>query len=162
MQLRKIGIIGIGNPLRRDDGIGIILINCLKGQKKELPNCLELVDAGALGMNLLHIFARFDVILLIDAIDFKGAIGESRILTLDDIRRKHIQFRTSTHETDFLQIVQLSKELNELPDKLLIFGIQPKDTSYGMGLTQEMEAVVNVLVLKIKHQIELLLKQNIG
>ena len=52
----KAGIIGVGNPLRRDDGIGIVLLEKLIEKKSDLPEGIEYIDGGTGGMNLLHIF----------------------------------------------------------------------------------------------------------
>jgi hydrogenase maturation protease len=69
---KKIGIIGLGNPLRCDDGIGLLLLQHIQKQKKILPKNIEYIDGGISGMNLLHLLAQFDTVLLIDAVDFKG------------------------------------------------------------------------------------------
>jgi len=59
--MKKIGVIGIGNPLRKDDGIGIVLLEKLVEIKDDLPDDIEYIDGGTGGMNLLHLFARFDI-----------------------------------------------------------------------------------------------------
>ena len=48
---KKIGIIGLGNPLRHDDGIGLLLLQHLQTQKKILPKNIEYIDDGTNGMN---------------------------------------------------------------------------------------------------------------
>jgi hydrogenase maturation protease len=85
---QKIGIIGLGNPLRRDDGIGLLLLQHLQTQKKNLPKNIEYIDGGTSGMNLLHLLAQFDVVMLIDAVDFKGKPGDARVFSLNDIQNQ--------------------------------------------------------------------------
>jgi len=151
--MKKFGVIGVGNPLRSDDGIGIILLEKLIGRKDELPNGIEYVDGGTGGMNLLHVLTRFDVVLIIDAVNFDGNAGESRLFKLDDVNSKKISATVSTHETDILKILQLSKELDEIPSDLFIFGIQPKDTSHGHSLSQELKEGVELHLKNLRKEI---------
>jgi len=151
--MKKIGIIGLGNALRRDDGIGIVLLELIQKRKKEFPKSIEFIDGGTGSMNLLHVLARFDIVLIIDAVDFKGHVGETRLFTLDEIYSRKVQVRLSTHESDFLNVLQLSKELKELPSKLFVFGIQPHDVSHGIGLSEELIAALDDLVKKLTQEI---------
>lgn len=59
----------------------------------------------------------------------------------------------STHESDVLKIINLSKELGEIPDQLFIFGVQPKDTSQGDSLSSELQQSVESLALSLKNEI---------
>ena len=52
--MKKIGVIGIGNPLRRDDGIGILLLEKLVERKENMPDDIEYIDGGTGGMNRNH------------------------------------------------------------------------------------------------------------
>ncbi len=152
--MKKIGIIGIGNLLRKDDGVGIVLLERLQKQKKELPKNIEFIDGGTGGMNLLHLLAQFDIVLLIDAVDFKARPGQARVFSLKDIQSQKKPVMMSTHDSDFLNLLRLSQELKELPETLVIFGVQPRDVSHGMGLSKEIETVLDDLYLKLQKEIQ--------
>jgi hydrogenase maturation protease len=152
--MQKIGIIGIGNLLRKDDGVGIFLLERLQKQKKELPKNIEFIDGGTGGMNLLHLLAQFDTVLLIDAVDFKGRPGETRVFSLKDIQSQKKPVMISTHDSDFLNLLRLSQELKELPEILVIFGVQLRDISHGIGLSKEIETVLDDLILKLQNEIQ--------
>jgi hydrogenase maturation protease len=149
----KAGIIGVGNPLRRDDGIGIILLEKLIEKKDDLPQDIEYIDGGTGGVNLLHILALFDVALIIDAVNLNGKPGESKLFKSEDVCSKKSSINISTHESDVLKIINLSKELGEIPDELFIFGVQPKDTSQGDGLSSELQQSVESLTLSLQNEI---------
>jgi hydrogenase maturation protease len=151
--MKKIGVIGVGNPLRRDDGIGIVLLGKLIGRKDELPDGIEFIDGGIGGMNLLHLFACFDVVVIIDAVNFDGNIGESKLFTTEDVYSKKTQINISTHESDILKIIHLSKKLGENPDEIFIFGIQPKDTSFGQDFSSELQQKVEPLSVSLQNEI---------
>jgi len=152
--MEKIGIIGIGNLLRKDDGVGIVLLELLVKRKKEFPKNIEFIDGGTGGMNLLHLLARFDTVLLIDAVDFKGRPGETRVFSLKDIQSQKKPVIMSTHDSDFFNLLRLSQELKELPETLVIFGVHPRDVSHGMGLSKEIETVLDDLNLKLQKEIQ--------
>lgn len=151
--MKNIGVIGIGNPLRRDDGIGIVLLEKLIERKDELPSDIEFIDGGTSGMNLLHLLARFDIVVIIDAVNFNGNIGESKLFTTGEVYSKKTRFNISTHESDFLKIIHLSKELGENPDEIFIFGVQPKDTSHGQDFSLDLQQKIEPLLISLQNEI---------
>ena len=159
--MKRIGVIGIGNPLRQDDGIGIILLERLVERKDDLPGGIEYIDGGTGGMNLLHLLARFDIVVLIDAVKFCGHTGESKLFKAEDVYSKKIQIRTSTHDSDFLKIMQLSKELGESPDEAYIFGVQPKDTSHGSNPSHELQQKIDLLLDNLTSELKIILNPKI-
>lgn len=152
--MKKIGVIGLGNPLRCDDGIGIVLLELVRKNRKDFSKRIEFVDGGTGGMNLLHFLAQYGTALIIDAVLFDGRPGEIRFFDKKEILRKSLQVKLSTHEADFFQILRLSKELKELPSQLFFFGIQPKNISHGTKLSPELTyalpRIYEELVMKIK------------
>ena len=133
--MKKIGIIGVGNPLRADDGIGILLIEELS--KREIPEGMDLIDGGIIGMSIVHDLAKFHLVVILDAVDFGGRCGETRLFSVEDI--ESLNLSTSAHELDLLEMIKLSKELGEVPDKIFIFGVQPGDLSLKIGISREIE-----------------------
>ena len=108
-------------------------------------------------MNLLHLLAEFDTVLLIDAVDFKGKPGDARVFSLEDIWSLKKPVIISTHDSDFLNILRLSQELKELPETLVIFGVQPRDVSYGIGLSKDIEMIIDDLYLRVQKEIQTLI-----
>jgi len=151
---KKIGVIGLGNPLRRDDGIGLLLLQYLHEQINKLSKNIEFIDGGTSGMNLLHLLGKYDTIFILDAVDFKGIPGEIKKFTLAEVKNQKIQFFHSTHEPDFLNVLAFLKELDELPKQLLIFGVQSKDISYGTGLSKELCSLLPNIKKQIIEEIQ--------
>ncbi len=83
--MNRVRVIGVGNPLLGDDGLGIAAIEQL--QLLQLPEEVELIDGGCGGLNLVHLFAGCRRVVLIDAADFGGQPGESRQLAATDLPR---------------------------------------------------------------------------
>jgi len=147
--MKKTAIIGIGNSLRKDDSLGLVLLEKLKEKKTELPEGMEFIEGGLGGMVLLHYLADFDIAYIIDAVDFSGEPGELRFFEKDDVVSKKVKISFSTHEDDFLKVVKLSEELNEIPEKIYIFGIQPKDMGLGCDLSPAIEGSIDENLKKI-------------
>jgi hydrogenase maturation protease len=150
MVSKLIGIIGVGNPLRKDDGIGILLLDYIREESEHLPEEVSFVDGGTGGMNLLHLFNRFDIIILLDAVNFNGVPGETRFFSFDEIISQKEVSKVSTHNADVFQIIKLSQELNECPDQIFVFGVQPADVSFGDGLTDTIQNKLDDIVTTMK------------
>ncbi len=151
--MKKIGVIGVGNPLRRDDGIGILLLEKLADRKHELPGDIEYIDGGTGSMNLLHLLARFDIVFIIDAAHFNAVAGYGKLFTLQEIKNNRTSLLPSTHGSDILEIIRLSKNIDEAPKHILFFGVQPKDTSVGTELSKELQQNIGKLVTKLMREV---------
>jgi hydrogenase maturation protease len=133
-----LGVIGIGNPLRHDDAIGIVLLNHLRG-RAGAPSSVSFLDGGTGGMNLLYLIERYWAVMLLDAVQFGGAPGEWRFFSYDEAVSTKEAGGLSTHTDDAFSIVRLAHELGRRPVHLFIFGVQPAEVSYGHGLSKILE-----------------------
>ena len=132
----KTAVVGIGNPLRKDDGIGIILVEKLREEKISNIVC---IDGGTGGIQLLPLLSKYDRIIIVDAVYFNGKPGETKIFRLDEIKVDRIKNLLSIHMMDVIQVIQLYGKLEgKIPD-ITIFGIKPYDTSPGTDLSPVLE-----------------------
>ncbi len=155
--MKKIGIIGIGNPLRKDDGIGIYLLERLRKDKDIAKKNLELIDGGTGGFSLIHDLKRFDTILIIDAVNFEGKPSGHKLIDLNDVKSKKGKVDFSTHESDLLNIINISKELKEIPESIFVFAIQPKSVDFGEGFCDEIKKNIDKIFNDLKKEIDKIL-----
>ncbi len=139
-KVRKIGIIGIGNILMGDDGVGVELLRLL--QEENLPRGVNVVNIGTNAMAMLHNLARFDAAIILDAVDFNGIPGQALVFSPDEVSTKKELLRLSTHESDVLNIIRLSRNLDECPEDIKIFAIQPFCMDRGKGLSPQVESLL--------------------
>ncbi len=133
---KKIAVIGLGNTLRRDDGIGIIILeSLLKFYQRE---DIDYLDYGSASFDLLHRLKTYEAVLLIDGINAGFSVGELKISELKDIEYKLDNFANSTHELNLKSIFELSKNL-DIKTKIYVAGIQIEDTSSGEGLSEALK-----------------------
>ncbi len=143
---KKVAVIGIGNTLRRDDGIGIaILESLLKFYKKE---GIDYLDFGSASFDLLHRLEAYDAVFLIDGINAGLSTGELKISELKDIEYKIDNAGTSTHELNLKDIFAFSKKLG-IKTKIYVAGIQVGDTSFGEGLSDALKNKEKDIIKKI-------------
>ncbi|MEM0492560.1 MAG: hydrogenase maturation protease [Candidatus Thermoplasmatota archaeon] len=157
----RIGIIGLGNPLRRDDGIGLVLLDHIKKKMSNITceHDIDYIDAGIPGVKLIHYLPVYDMVILIDAMDFKGKPGEYVLSTPDEMISKKNSKKVSTHEEDILNVLKLAKDINQYPKEVYIFGVQPNITSVGIGLSYELDKALPSLLDALRRTILMLMQK---
>jgi hydrogenase maturation protease len=131
-------IICLGNPLMRDEGIGIRLASELLARLAENPD-VEVMDLGTGGLAVLHAIERRKKIIFVDCAIMGQTPGTIVRFTPEQVRSKKLKMRYSLHEGDLLNTLELSRRLDECPDDIVIFGIEPKEIADGEGLTSELQ-----------------------
>ncbi len=137
---------GIGNRLRKDDGIGPFIIEKLRKKIKEKI----LIDAGETPENYLEfiISKNPEELIIIDAADFGEIPGKWRVFTEEDIRREKIR-SFSTHSIPLSLWIELLKR--ELPNlKVKLIGIQPQETDFGEGISDILKKKVEEVIKYIQ------------
>lgn len=128
----RLAVMGIGNDLKGDDGVGFHVVDELKKKIGKDPSVL-LVKAGV-PENHVREVKNFipDLFLVIDSAEFRGKPGETRIIKEEEIQK--IFF--SSHTTPLTIFTKLLR--NELPSvKIVIFGIQKLHTRFGLSLSRD-------------------------
>lgn len=119
----RIVVIGLGNPLMGDDGLGIAALERLRAQWR-VPGGVELVDGGTWGLSLLPTIEAADRLLLIDAIDAGDAPGALQVLERAQIPR-YLATKISPHEVDLRDVLALAELRRTLPGDTVAIGLQP-------------------------------------
>lgn len=148
-----ISVIGIGNPLRHDDAIGLILLDFLRENKKDFPSAISFFDGGTGGMNLLHLLTDSSIVLIIDAVQFGGNPGSWRFFSYDEVINTASSSNISTHISNIFEVVLIAKNLDKKPDYLYVFGVEPQDLSLGEGLSQSIQNNMSLIKKALKEKI---------
>ena len=139
---KDIIVLGLGNPLMSDEGIGVRIVELLQKQATQFPN-VEFIDAGTGGMNILHLIANRKKAILIDCALMGQAPGTIRKFTPDDVKSVKAVSHFSLHDVDILKVLELSKQLEECPPEVVIFGIEPAKVEQGDSLSPQLAAGIN-------------------
>ena len=131
-------VLGLGNPLMSDEGIGIYLINKLAELSEQFPE-VEFFDAGTGGITLLHLFEDRDRAIIIDCAFMDEEPGQIRRFTPDQVKSVKQLAHQSLHEQDIMKIIAMAKLMQQCPKEIILFGIQPKTLKQGEGISSEIE-----------------------
>ena len=151
--MKPILIICLGNPLMRDEGIGIRLASKLSVQLADNPN-VEVLDLGTCTMSAMHVIAGRKKVIFIDCAIMGQPPGTIRRFGPRDVRSLKVRMRYSMHEGDLINILELSRSLGECPDDIIIFGIEPKEIAHGEGLSRELENNIQQYVQVIMNELD--------
>jgi hydrogenase maturation protease len=148
---KKILVLGIGNLLLRDEGVGIHVVNELSARYQFSEN-VELVDGGTLGSRLIGVMSDCDELIVVDAVKNGGTPGslyrmEGTELSLNS------PIKNSLHEASFLETL-LQCQILGYEFKTVIIGIEPEDLSpWSDELTPTVKSQVPELVQAVLREI---------
>lgn len=142
----KIAVIGLGNSLRRDDGIGLAILESLLNDYKQ-PG-VDYLNFGISSFDLVHRLQDYDSVLLIDGIAANLAAGELKIFSLQEASFVNKEQPVSSHELNLKDIFRLAQQL-ELKAKIYVAGVQVSDVSFGESLSGALRASLKDNTLQI-------------
>jgi len=131
-------ILGCGNLLLQDEGVGVHLIEYLKD--KELPADVELLDGGTAGFSLVDFITQASKVVIVDAVKAGGRPGDIYCFGLEDFETEDSP-KTSLHDITLKDVFAMAKKLGPLP-KIRIIGIEPKSIDYGTELSAEISRLL--------------------
>lgn len=141
---RRCAVLGIGNPLMADDGLGIHVVQALQKQAQAFGVAdyrVDLIDGGTLGYLLIDRLAGYDALIVIDAANFRTAPGTLRVLCDDDLDAfLSDRSSTSVHEVSLIDLLQMLRLSNEAPRALALVGVQPALIDWSTELTPAVAA----------------------
>jgi hydrogenase maturation protease len=143
----KILVLGLGNPILSDDGVGFVLVDELQKIIKDKNVIFEKISLA--GMEVLETMLDYDKVILLDSIQLGDEPGKVHQLTEDDI---HLTQHTSTHDLGFKTVLDLGKQYysDRMPKQLLIYGIEAKDVvTFSESLTPQVKEKIPDILTKI-------------
>lgn len=143
-------IIGIGNILQKDDGIGVHVAQRL--DKMTLPQDVQVIDCGTGLINLLSYLTDIDKLIVIDAIKTGSLPGTIFKLQDKDIYESPSN-SSSLHHFSIMDTLKILDKISKKPFTIII-GIEPKEINIGMELSREIEnkipAIINLVLDEIR------------
>ena len=130
-------VLGVGNILLRDEGVGVRVIEHLLAQYSFSSN-VELMDGGTLGVRLLDPIANAGVLIVVDALRNGQPPGTVYRMSAEELPRC-ISFKNSLHQTGLLETLAYAEMLGKRPETVVI-GVEPADISpWGLELTETLK-----------------------
>ncbi len=149
MSLGRTVVLGVGNLLLRDEGVGIHAVRRLT-QEYRLPAEVEVVDGGCAGYALFEVVARAERVVVVDALLTEAPAGTMfRFRPADLDGEVGGGVRLSLHDVGILEVLQAAQLLGHRPE-VVILGVQPADVSpFGVELSPVLAGVLPELVERL-------------
>lgn len=150
-------IIGIGNILRGDDGIGPYIIKEL--EKENLPDCIELIDIGSDAFSIIDYFAGKQPVLVLDCAQMGESPGKIIKFEVKDNNLSILDKAISIHGFGFSDVYKMALSLYESVPCTVI-GIQPKSIEFNTGLSNEVRQKVPSIIKMVIEETNKYVKKN--
>jgi len=146
----QILIIGLGNDYRGDDAVGRVLARKLQAIAGENVRVLEESGEGAA---LMESWKGGDFVILIDAVHSGGAAGT--VHRFDTVTQPvpGSFFHYSTHAFSVAEAIELARALNQLPPRLIVYGIEGKNFDSRVGLSPEVKAAAEEVFCRVREEL---------
>lgn len=152
MAMLRTLVLGLGNPIMGDDGVGVAALQRLRNDW-QLPTDVEVVDGGTWGMNLLPLIETAERLVLLDAINTGSPPGTLTVLERHELPR-YFALKLSPHQIDLREVLALAELRGALPRELVALGIQPAVVEMQTELTPPVEAALGKLVDLVADRLE--------
>ena len=136
-------VLGLGNILLRDEGVGVRVVQAMEGV--ELPRDVELFDGATAGLDLVDALADRRKVIVIDAIEGDSEPGTVLRLSPEELAPRNAQ-SVSLHEIGLLDALVAAEQLGVRPKEVVIFGVKPKEVSCGLELSPEIDRLVPEII----------------
>lgn len=138
--MKPVLILGLGNPLQGDDGVGCRIAEAL--QRQTLPDDVEVMDGGTPGIGLLNLFEGRQCVIIVDAAEMGTKAGEYRRFEPYEIALTGSNQRFSLHRTGVIDALALARELNIALPRIIFFGVQPARVEWRDSLSPQVQTAV--------------------
>lgn len=143
----RIVVLGVGNILLSDEGVGVRAVESLKREYR-LPPEVEVIDGGTSGMELLEDLACADHLIIVDAV--RSGRAPASIVKLAG-EQVPVFFRTklSPHQIGLSDVLATLELTGEQPGGITVIGVEPVSLETAMALSPQVEALLPQVVERV-------------
>jgi len=144
----KTVVLGLGNTLLGDDGVGIYALNELQSnwQDHENQNSIEFVDGGTLSFTLTETLYGADNLIIIDAAQLNAPPGEVKVFTDEEMDTfVRTSKCSSVHEVSLSELLDMARLLDTLPTRRALIGVQPETVDWADQPTEKVKNAIPIM-----------------
>jgi hydrogenase maturation protease len=145
-------VLGLGNLVHGDDGVGVHAIERLKRDPRVPPSAV-LMDGGTQGMSLIPHVSGFERVLVLDAVDAGEKPGT--LIRLQGGAIENLPGKPSVHQLGFADLLISMKLLGQAPKEVIVLGVQPQSTDWSAELTPAVRSSLDELMTLVIDQLRL-------
>ncbi len=139
-------VVGVGNAFRGDDGVGLAVAGRLR---ERVPPSTSVVACEREPSRLLEVWSGAESALLIDAVDSGAAPGTLHRFDASRNALPERVFRSSTHAFGLGETIELARALGQLPESVIVHGVEGRAFDAGQALSEPVEAAVDGAVAAV-------------
>lgn len=144
-------ILGIGNILLSDDGVGVHVIRALDALESDaISQVAALRDGGTLGISLLSEIEEYGSLVAVDAVELGAEPGTVKIFQGPDMDRQLTGKKRTAHEVALADLMSAARLAGCEPSRRALVAVQPESTEWGLSLTPAVGAAVPIACMEIK------------
>jgi hydrogenase maturation protease len=147
-----IAVLGLGNLVHADDGVGIHAIHQLQRDPRISPDVM-LLDGGTQGLSLASHISGFARLLVIDAVDAGERPGT--LMRFEGEALQGMPGKPSVHQLGFADLMIALKLLDESPEHVVVIGVQPWSTEWSAELTAPVRQALPALLDAVMEQLDI-------
>lgn len=137
-------VLGVGNLVMGDDGVGVRVVQRLQSEYR-MPVHVEIMDGGTLGLDILPRLDGVGRLLMVDAVETGHGPGTCVRLAGEEIPLV-LENRISPHQMGIRDLLGVARLIGNLPQEIVLIGVQPGNIEMGTELTPDVEAKVDVML----------------
>jgi hydrogenase maturation protease len=137
-------VLGVGNLLLGDDGVGVHVVRDLQEHPDDLPEGTRVVDGGTFGLELAPRLYDVRRLVIVDAVDHRAAAGHVGVWRGDDVARV-FSHPVSVHHVGVDALLGALTLVDAAPAEVTVVGVQPADVTPGIGLSEPVRAAMPAL-----------------
>lgn len=145
-------VLGLGNILLSDEGLGVRVVQRLQGSCRFPPE-VSIMDGGTLGLDLLPYLEEVDHLLVIDALEMGKEPGTIVRLAGEEVPAS-LSVKISPHQMGLADLLAAARLRGLYPQEIVLLGMQPGSTEVGLDLSPPVEAQIDRLIDKALKELE--------
>lgn len=144
----RVVVMGVGNILMSDEGVGVHAVTALS-ERYDLPDDVEVIDAGTSGMDCLDRIADADLLLIADCVRSKDKAPGTITRLADEQISAWFKTKISPHQVGLSDVLAACNFHGMSPKKVVLVGVQPQSFETSMELTPAIAAVMPQLLERL-------------
>jgi hydrogenase maturation protease len=145
-------VIGVGNILFKDDGIGVLAAKYLEENYSFEPQ-IDVVEGGTLGLNLINYFEEYEKVIVLDSVSINDEPGSIYKIPAEELLNSG-RVRQTAHEVEVVQMLEICSLLEKKAEVTLI-GIVPSDiVTTKIGLSAQLESAFESYINEIIKELQ--------
>jgi hydrogenase maturation protease len=146
-------VLGVGNILLQDEGVGVRVVEQLR-EGCVLPEEIQVLDGGTMGLDLLYYLEGVERLLVIDAVDAGQPPGTILRLTGDEIPAL-LGRKLSPHQIGLADLLSVAELRDLTPGQVILIGVQPASLETGLDLSPtiraRLPAIVEMVIKEVRN-----------